>query len=1247
MKNSLWGWMLCSILSIASLSFAQNATTSLRGVVKDPSGALVPGAKVTLTDKSQGKTISVKTNGAGYYVFPQIPPAHYEIQVSSSGFADQTKTAELLVNQPATIDFTLSVQASAVTVDVSATAQTLNTTDATLGDSVGNATIEALPMDGRDPISLLSLQPGVLYMGQTIGLTDKTSPAGLDSRQGAVSGSRSDQGNVTLDGVDDNDEINGYAFNGVLRSTLDSTEEFRVTTSNSNADAGRSSGAQVSLVTKSGKNEFHGSLYEYHRPSNMVANDWFLKEQQVSTGQPNRPTKYIVNTFGGSVGGPILRKRLFFFFNYEGQRLATNDTVSAVTPSAAFLGGSIGYLAEDGSTHTLTPENIRTLDLTCTRCPAGPGVNAAMEAYLGTEPAATVLAGGDGINNGTLNFSSPAPKTLNTSIARIDYEINPKNHIFFRGNLQKDTASGSQNLPGQPPSNSLEDNTKGLAIGHTFNPNSNIVNDLRYAFIRQGYSSAGIGQGDYVTVRFYTQPTSQDRSAIVNVPVHTIVDNFTWTKGAHSLSAGGNWRMIFNNTSNNTNSFNGATTNPSYLSGIDAPDPTTLGTDFPAVASGYETSFNYAYATIIGDVAERTSSNNYVVTGPTSATLLADGAFISRHFKTNEFEYFLQDAWRVRPNLTLTFGLRHTILQTPYETKGQEIAPTVDTHEWYLARGEAAAHGEVNQPDLFFTPIGKANHMPGFWAKQKTNLAPRLSVVYAPDSKTSIRSGFGLFFDHFGEALTNRFSNLGSFGLSSQFQSPANSFRYETAPRFTTGQDIDVVPASYVPPSPPSQTYPYAVPDGTFGINWGIDNHVKTPYVESFNLSVQRELPGGFLIDAAYVGRLGRHLFQQLDLAEPVNYNDPLGGGDYFTAGTEMSKASDRLAGSCLYCTDGKLEHIPTIQYFEDVFPQMQNLDFVGESATDGIYNDEWAPQRYTYGETGALADIDFACYYGCPNGTLFWDQQFSSLISLASIGVSSYNAAQLTLRHPTQYGLTMDFSYTFSRSIDMGSDAERSATSYGAVQNSWNPKLSRGLSDFDTKHNITADWSYALPLGRGKKFLAGSSKVGDEIWGGWQWAGLFRWTSGLPFSIIEPGWTTNWELQAWAVTTAPVKVKKHIVGGLPQVFADDQAVANGVQTGSPVRLPYPGEAGMRNNFRGDGVFDIDSSLAKTWKITERTNLKFAWEVYNVSNSIRFDDNTNAGIFGTALTYPGFGFYGNRLGDKTFRRMQFGLRLDF
>lgn len=315
------------VLAPLTLAFGQSASTSLRGVVRDSSGALVAGARVTLVDSAKGATFSATSSGTGLYVFAQIPPAHYMITVSAAGFGDQSKTAELLVNQPATIDFAMSVQSSTVTVDVTSTAQTLNTTDATVGDSVGNVTIEALPMEGRDPVSLLTLQPGVLYLGNP----DENNLT--DSRSGTVSGARSDQGNVTLDGMDNNDQVSGTAFTGVLRATLDSTEEFRVTTSNSTASDGRSSGAQVSIVTKSGTNAFHGALYEYYRPTNTVANEWFNKYQELSLGEANTPQKYVMNTFGGSLGGPIVKDKLFFFFNYEGQRKAINDVVTRTLPT--------------------------------------------------------------------------------------------------------------------------------------------------------------------------------------------------------------------------------------------------------------------------------------------------------------------------------------------------------------------------------------------------------------------------------------------------------------------------------------------------------------------------------------------------------------------------------------------------------------------------------------------------------------------------------------------------------------------------------------------------------------------------------------------------------------------------------------------------------------------------------------------------------------------------------------------------
>jgi Carboxypeptidase regulatory-like domain/TonB dependent receptor-like, beta-barrel len=1243
-KKSLWRWALFCTLSAATLVFGQLATTSLRGVIKDPSGALVPGAKITLVNKANGSTLTATANTSGSYVFAQIPPAKYTITVTAAGFGDQTKSAELLVNQPATINFALTVQASSVTVDVSAVAQTLNTTDATLGDAVGNVTIEALPMEGRDPISLLTLQPGVLFLG------NPEENNTMDSRSGSVSGGRSDQGNVTLDGMDDNDQINGTAFTGVLRATLDSTEEFRVTTSNGTADSGRSSGAQISIVTKSGTNKFHGAAYEYYRPTNTVANQWFNKYQQATLGMPNRPQKYVMNTFGASLGGPIIKDKLFFFGNYEGQRKAIDDVVTRIFPTQQFYSGSLGYQDDSGATHWLSSSDVTALDSDCnTNVPCGP--NPYVQAYYGTLAAkgiyGTAPTAGDGVNNAGYIFSSPAPSTLNTSIAKIDYNLSNTQHIFVRGNLQKDTLSGDENIPGQPPATMHEDNTKGFAVGYTWTPTTNIVNDFRYGYIRQGYSTHGVGTGtgDWVFFRFLSQPTAHDLSTLVNVPVHNITDNLTWTKGTHTLSFGGNWRGITNNRDTDANSYSNASTNPYWV--YNSPNaPADLG-------GGFGNSYDIAFDTLVGTVPSTTQQYNYSVTGPSSGTLFNDGSFINRHFKANEFEYFLQDAWRIKPSFTVTFGIRHSILQAPYETKGQQIAPTVDTHAWFVKRGAAAAQGEVFEDPLEFVPSGKANGRPGYWAKQKTNLAPRLSIAYAPNPRTTIRAGAGMYFDHFGQGIVNSFDQQGSFGLSSSVNSPAGNYGVQDSPRFTGPHDIP--PLAGCPSPAATITYPFTPstqPNCDFAITWGIDNHLKTPYSYALDFSLQRELPGGFILEENYVGRLGRHLLEQLDLAEPVNLVDTKGGGDYFHAGAQLSKISDENGGCNPYsnspCT---VPNVPTIQYFEDVFPQMQGYDYDGESATQAIYNNEWAPYRYDYGETTSLADLDFYCYYGCPNGTQFWQSQFSSLYAWSSIGTSSYHALQMSLRHPASHGLTLDVNYTFSKSIDIGSGAERSnefsADSFGGsgIQNSWNPKLNKAVSDFDTRHLVTVDWVYELPFGRGRSLLPSANGLLDAVIGGWQLSGLSRWASGLPFSLNEPGWSTNWQLEGFGVVTSPVQIKRHIVNGVPQVFAGNSAntINNGVYTGSPIRLPYPGEAGQRNNFRGDGYFDVDSSLDKTWTLHEQMKLKFAAEVYNVGNNVRFDDSP--ANLNPQLTSGTLGAYGGML--TTYRRMQFGLRLDF
>jgi hypothetical protein len=245
--------------------------------------------------------VDAVTNAQGEYSFVQIAPGTYTITATAPGFGKFTTTAQLLVAQPATVNMKLQVSSDVVSVDVSAATETINTTDATIGNAINNETIMQLPSEGRNPQTLLALQPGVLFIGKT----DST-----ESRNGVVSGARSDQTNITLDGLDNNDQVNPAAFTGVLRTSLDATEQFRVTTSSSNADTGRSSGGQVNLVTKSGTNQIHGSTYWYNRNSLGEANDFFNKAAQINSGEPNRPGHLIRNTYGISLGGPLKHDKL-------------------------------------------------------------------------------------------------------------------------------------------------------------------------------------------------------------------------------------------------------------------------------------------------------------------------------------------------------------------------------------------------------------------------------------------------------------------------------------------------------------------------------------------------------------------------------------------------------------------------------------------------------------------------------------------------------------------------------------------------------------------------------------------------------------------------------------------------------------------------------------------------------------------------------------------------------------------------
>lgn len=1247
--------MVFFFLPFASL--AQQATTSLTGVVTDPSGGVLPGAAVTITRQATGQTLSTTTNARGEYQFSQLSPGTWTVTISAKGFADQSKVGALLVSKPATIPFKMSVQALAQTVNVSAETETLNTTDASLGNAISNRTIQSLPMIDRNVPDLLSLQPGVLYLGHK-------ADAVSDSRTGSVNGVRSDQDNITIDGLDDNDQRSGFAFTGVLRETLDSIDEFRVTTGMANSDQGRAAGAQVNLVTKSGTDQFHGAAYEYNRNTNTAANNWFNKNAELASGLPNIPGKYIRNTYGADVGGPIKKQKLFFFGNYEASHIRENAQQQQETPTASLKAGNIIYQS-GGNNVTQDPHQVALTDPNCSAngtCPWGPGEDPNILTMLSAYPTANGAALGDGLNLGSYSFSSPNPQNLNTSIVRFDWNPVPHHQLFFRGDLQDDTTDDPVQFPGQPPTYVIRDNSKGLGVGDTWEITNNLVNDFRYGYIRQGYSQAGTGCGAYVQFfRTLSKPTAETCSTIVHVPVQNFIDNVSWTHGNHTISFGGDLRLITNYSSSDATSYGFADGNIQWLNtggsiaGTGGSlDPGAFGQ--PPVDSGDSTTYSEEVAMMAGVIPFVQGQFNFTVqpggkTGNTSAV----GAPVTLNYYNKEFEYYVQDQWKIYPNATLTFGIRQVFLQPPYETHGQQLQPTVDTHQWFENRVAGMRQGITDQPDLVFAPSGKANGKASYWNMQYTNIAPRFALVVAPDNKTSIRVGAGMYYDHFGEGIVDTFSQFGSFGLTTSISNPAGQYSVDNAPRFTS---LTAVPPLSGVNIPSVITYPYTPPNNVntgLAITWGVDSKIKTPYTIAYDFSVQREIPHGFSIEADYVGTFGRHLLQQNDIATPLDLVDPKSGMDYFEAGKLLAQAT--YAGATT---------VQPIPYWENMFPYLATN---GQSATQNIYTNLYQPQAVSGNDSFALVVLDAYCDpnqgaggLGCgphedANGnitTRYYQRQFSSLYAWSSIGNSSYNAIQLTARKVTSSGLSFNFSYTLSNAIDMGSDTERDSEfthgSFSFITNAFNPKSNRAASDFDTRHLLSGDFIYQLPFGRGMRYGAESNGVVNALIGGWTLSGITRWSSGLPFSILPPlSYATDYQQNTPAVVTGPIKIHKHLIaGGSPEVFADPNSLNNGIATGHPLRYPYPGEGGSRNAFRGDGYFEQDASISKVWKTFHDQTLRFAWEVFNVTNSSRFDTSpisSNGGLNTQVTSGAGFGIYSSELVQS--RKQQFSLRYDF
>jgi hypothetical protein len=1290
------------------------------GDVIDAQGGAVVGARVTLTQAGTDTGRSAETDGSGHYQFQSLAPGSYLIKVEKDGFRSVVRDrVDLLVATTQRVDFRLEIGQVNQSITVSEVAPTLNTQDATVGNPFGEKEVKELPFLARNVINLLTLQPGVVFTGNSD--TDRLSQGDsstLDGREGAVNGVRGNQTNVTLDGVDANDWQNQAAFTSALPVTLDSVQEFRVTTANANSTDGVASGAQVALITKSGTNDFHGNLRWYYRTSGATANSFFNKAQDPEIGRP----KLQRNIGGGSIGGPILKDRLFFFADVETRREASSfSVIPRQVPSDPLKAGVLVYACADitqcpgGNTVTglggktfvmapgtfgLTPSQFQMLD------PAGTGVNAAMVQYMSIFPSGNApLQGFDGGHSFTgFVFNAPEATKDNVYTARMDYNIakDGRQAVYVRGvlgGLKTDLIEA--NFPGEAPTATLLNNSRGIAVGYTSQIRNSITNSLRYGFTRLGVGQNG-AQGPQFVVRSFTDSENFSRAFGHQLPVNEIKDDVVWTKGRHTVQFGGVFRILRNTRQDDTLSFPVYTVNNGFCISLCGDSVSNLNAaGFPDANS--HTAFRRAFMMLTGSITQVNTS--FYIADPKTGAVLPQGSTEHRRFAENDYEGYVQDSWRVRNNVTVTLGLRYSYSTPPWETNGFQSKVTTDIHQWLTQReiNQAAGTPSDASPLLSWGLAGRANGQASWFEPNKKDFAPRFALAWSPGyqdgllkaifggpGKSSIRLGAGVFYDRLGQAMAVESDLNGSPGIGTPLIDGSQQFSLASAPRFSGACTFTgctgLPPLSNFFAPITSVSFPFTPNPDTSNLGFVIDNHLHTPYTMDLNVSYQRELGKGVVMDVAYVGTFGRRLLAKADYAQYLNITDPKSKTTLFQAYQQLVK----LAGPNLFQNApaidpgniAQLKTIKSIPFFDDMLPNMPA--FAAGFAANNLGGDpgygSLSPTQAFY----AYAMSAFAPSWSCAlfpldtftipsssgfglstpwnstvdpqgDGFVLFTKQFSSLPGWTNFGSSNYHSVQVSVRK-TSGAVSYGVNYVYSKGIDNTSGSENqdnvpnvaltNGTLNGLIQNPFNLRSNRAVADFDLKHNVNGFWLVDLPFGRGKKWGSGASRLTDAVIGGWQWSGTQRFHTGFP---LGPGngfnFPTNFFLESNGAVLGNIKTsvtRSDSANHFPNLFSNFADIL------TKIAPALPGEPGSRNVFRGPAFFSTDMGVYKTFKMPwkESQVLQFRVTAFNVFNTVNFSDNANSlSLDPTSAT---FGQLAQTAGPRGgAREMEFAIRFEF
>lgn len=1191
-RQLLWNVFGCVVIALLVCPLLLNAevTGSISGTVTDASGAAVTSATVILRNASTGLERRVPTNASGDYQFLAIPVGeNYSVRVEAAGFRAAVQSdIKLEVNQKYKADFKLAVGTVSQTVEVTGTTAQVDTSSTQVGDVIGEKKLTSLPLNGRSYIDLLGLQAGVIPISSGASQHDRFVSGNGDSGQVSVNGQRETSNSFMVNGGDVEESVENGAS---IVPTLDSIEEFRLLTNSFNAEYGRFSGAIVNVVTKSGTNSIHGSAYEFLRNEKFDARSYFDPERGV----------FKRNQFGGTLGVPVVKDKVFLFGDYQGTReirgvssgiinvpsllersgdfsdLATtgfqlftdtgdssgNPTVvrgdSSPSNMAATLTQRLGYTVSPGEQYWFQGCTTNT------QC-VFPGANGPMIPQNAWSPVAVAtlkfIPTPTGDSNGTPNFSTTAEKlNLRDDKFGLKVDFNTKRYGTWSGYYHFDDANFLNPYPAPDFSNSpgfsatTLSRAQQIQVGDTLIINPNTVNELRLNYTRFAFlKNKPVGGLGKITDFGYVE------GGLGVIPVNPQYEGVATT----TLSSTG---VRFGLPDGITGQYNNTYQISDNFSTVVGKHTLKFGGDVRYIQVNERNTYtpNGWFDFVGGETGNDFA--DYLLGAPdlfnqTSLQLLDS--------RTKYFGLYGQDTFKVRSDLTINYGLRWDVSQPFYDTKDriQNFEPGVQSKIY------------PDSPTGFVFPHDAG--VPRTLAPtQYDRFAPRVGVAYSPSAtegvaakifggpgRTSIRVGGGIYYTAIEDVTL--FNEVGDAPFGLFWVSPVPVYQDEPYKRRND------------PPDPVGNRFPFTIPPpGATGI-WAqylpiaysptYKSSNKLPYAEHFNFTIQREIARTAIFSIGYIGSTGRRLLSTVE----SNPGDP--------AKCLQIRAALGPANGC------------------GPFGEDTIYDLGGGNFAFGT-----RPYSVTSGRelnrTTGEGSLDFQ------NNA--WE---------ATVANSSYNALQTSLEKKVG-NLRLLGAYTWSKSID-------NSSGFFDPINPFDPSVSRSLSIFDIAHNFVISYGYDLP------FYKSGHGVTGKLLGGWTISGITRFTTGFPVTLTENDDNSLCGCSGADVPNYTGQSIHYLDPRKPgHLFFDPSPF-------SPEDLGTVGNA-KRRFFHGPGINNWDLAFHKNTLLGEGKNLEFRAEFFNIFNHAQF---MVPGTVTGEITDSGFGQVTNA---RDGRIGQFALKFSF